>query len=123
MEFYAGGSANCLAIITPALVLGEHINLRNRLTGKSGDVLNVFQTPIVIEQISGVHESDAGQLIKNSVLLGVHALPHFFLALHQVRTDMRRSHQPVCTAVYLLHGLVRVTRGDICLAPVLIRVS
>lgn len=110
-------------ILTFSVVLGKHIDLGDRFPRHLRYVLNVFQRPVIIEQIDRIKEANACQFVQYATLLGVGLLTQRTSPHGKVRLHMGKPHQPVRTAIHLLHGLVRVPGSDIGIASILLRVS
>lgn len=123
VELQPRGMTDNLPISTLAIVLGEYVDLRNRFPRMLWYVQNLFQRPIIIEQVRRVEETNRCQFLQYPRLLGVRFLAQCAATFLQVRLDVRQAHQLVGAAIHLLHTVAGIPSSHIRLATILIWVS
>jgi len=106
-------------IVAATTVFREHIDLSDRSSGCSWDILNVTKRTPSVEQVCWIEEADTRQFIDNPLLPDVGVPPHRPSPQLDVRLNVWQLHQLMRATINLLHVVTGVASLFVCFTSIL----
>lgn len=117
-----GGVANHHSFVAATVVLGEHVDLRDRLASTFRHVVEVEQRAELVDKVSRVHKADVGQLLDHPALLDVTPLGELLAPQREVGLNLWTAVGEARVFGRQLLGLVAESGSDVTRHHALVRV-